>query len=128
MESIVKIAAIAVVAALCAVTVKKNVPELGLVIGLTAGTLILMSSINALKSAKELMEFLAETAGLSPVVLTPVIKTVGIGIITKLTAEICRDAKEGAIATFVETAGAVGALFVSLPLFEMVLKVIIELL
>lgn len=127
MESIVKIAAIAVIAALCAVTVKKQVPELGLAIGLIAGALILASSVTALKSAKELMETLADTAGLSPVVLTPVIKTVGIAIITKLAAEICRDAKEGGIAAFVETAGAAGALFVALPLIEMVLSMITEL-
>lgn len=127
MESIVKIAAIAVIAALCAVTVKKQVPELGLAIGLIAGALILGSSVAALKSAKELMETLADTAGLSPVVLTPVIKTVGIAIVTKLAAEICRDAKEGGIAAFVETAGAAGALFVALPLIEMVLSVITEL-
>ncbi len=124
MESIVKIAAIAVVAALCAVTVKKQVPELGLAIGLIAGTLILASSVAALKSAKDLMETLADTVGLSPAVLTPVIKTVGIAIITKLAAEICRDAKEGGIAAFVETAGAASALFVALPLIEMVLSMI----
>lgn len=124
MESIVKIAAIAVVAALCAVTVKKQVPELGLAIGLIAGTLILASSVAALKSAKDLMETLADTVGLSPAVLTPVIKTVGIAIITKLAAEICRDAKEGGIAAFVETAGAASALFVALPLVEMVLSMI----
>lgn len=124
MESIVKIAAIAVVAALCAVTVKKQVPELGLAIGLIAGTLILASSVAALKSAKDLIETLADTVGLSPAVLTPVIKTVGIAIITKLAAEICRDAKEGGIAAFVETAGAASALFVALPLIEMVLSMI----
>lgn len=128
MESIVKIAAIAVTAALCAVVVKKQVPELGLVLGLLAGALILSFSITALKSTKELMETLADTAGLSPAVLTPVIKTVGIGIVTKLAAEICRDAKEGGIAAFVETAGAAGALLVCLPLMETVLNMITELL
>lgn len=127
MESIVKIAAIAVIAALCAVSVKKHVPELGLVIGIIAGVLILESSVAALKGTKDLMETLADTAGLSPVVLTPVIKTVGIAIITKLAAEICRDAKEGGIAVFLETAGAASALFVALPLIEMVLSMIIEL-
>lgn len=128
MESIVKIAAIAVAAALCAVTVKKQAPELGLVIGLAAGTLILALSATALKSVKQLIETLGQTAGLSPAVLSPVIKTVGIAIVTKLAAEICRDAKEGGIAAFVETAGAVSALFVSLPLIEMVLKVVTGLL
>ncbi len=128
MESIVKIAAIAVTAALCAVVVKKQTPELGLVLGLLAGALILSFSVTALKSTKELMETLADTAGLSPAVLTPVIKTVGIAIVTKLTAEICRDAKEGGIAAFVETAGAAGALLVCLPLMETVLTMITELL
>lgn len=128
MESIVKIAVLAVVAALCAVMVKKQVPELGMVIGLAAGVLILTPSVTAVKRAKELMESLADAAGLSPVVLTPVIKTVGIAIVTKLAAEICRDAKEGGVAAFVETAGAAVALFVCLPLIEAVFGVIIELL
>ena len=128
MESIVKIAAIAVTAALCAVAIKKHVPELGLVLGLLAGALILSYSFTALKSVKEMMETLADTAGLSPAVLTPVIKTVGIAIVTKLAAEICRDAKEGAIAAFVETAGAAGALLVCLPLMETVITMITEML
>lgn len=128
MESVVKIAAVAIIAALCAVVVKKQVPELGLVLGLLAGALILSFSIPALKSVKELMETLADAAGLSPAVLTPVVKTVGIAIVTKLAAEVCRDAKEGGIAAFVETAGAAGALLVCLPLMEAVLSMIGELL
>lgn len=128
MESVVKIAAIAVTASLCAVVVKKQAPEVGLVLGLLAGALILSLSIPALKSAKILMETLAETAGLSPAVLTPVVKTVGIAIVTKLAAELCRDAKEGGIAAFLETAGAAGALLVCLPLLESVLTTITQLL
>lgn len=128
MESIIKIAAIAVAAALCAVVVKKQAPELGLVLGLAAGAVILSCSVTALESAKALMQELADLSGLSPALLTPVIKTVGISIVTKLTAEICRDAKEGGIAAFVETAGAAGALMVCLPLIKTVLNVIAELL
>lgn len=128
MESVVKIAAVAIIAALCAVVIKKQVPEIGLVLGLLAGALILSFSMPALKSIKELMETLADAAGLSPAVLTPVVKTVGIAILTKLTAEVCRDAKEGGIAAFVETAGAAGALFVCLPLMDAVLSMIGELL
>lgn len=128
MESIVKIAAIAVTAALCAVVVKKQSPELGLVLGLVAGALILSFSLSALSSVKELMDTLADTAGLSPAVVMPVVKTVGIAIVTKLTAEVCRDAKEGGIAAFVETAGAAGAILVCIPLMEAVLNMILELL
>ena len=124
MESIVKIAAVAVTAALSAVVVKKNVPEIGLALGLLAGALILFFSLSALEGVKSLIESLADTAGLSPAVLTPVVKTVGIAIVTKLAAEVCRDAREGGIASFVEIAGAAGALFVCLPLIEAVLAVV----
>ena len=41
MPDMVKIAAIAVAAALCAVVVKKNVAELGMVLALCAGAIIL---------------------------------------------------------------------------------------
>ena len=128
MESIVKIAAVAVTAALCAVAIKKQVPELGLVLGLLAGAMILSFSFTALQSVKDMLETLADTAGLSPAVLAPVVKTVGIAIVTKLAAEVCRDAKEGGIAAFVETAGTAAALLVCLPLMETVLSMITELL
>ncbi len=128
MESIIKIAAIAVAAALCAVVVKKHVPEIGIVVGLAAGAIILSISLSALKSAKEFIEAMGEIAGISPAVLVPVIKTTGISIITKLAAELCRDAKEGGVAAFLETAGAASALLVCLPLVETVLKMVTDLL
>lgn len=128
MPDTVKIAAIAVAAALCSVVVKKNVAELGMVLALCAGAIILSCSLGALEGVKELMDTLADTAGLSPAVLAPVVKTVGIAVLTRVSAELCRDAKEGGIAAFVETAGAAAALFVSLPLLKTVLSMVTGLL
>lgn len=128
MESIMQIAAIAVATALCAIVVKKQAPEIGMVLGLLAGTLILLLSYPAIKNIKELMTTLSDTADLAPAVLAPVIKTVGIAIVTKLAAEICRDAKEGGIASFLETAGSALALVTCVPLIEAVLSMIGELL
>ena len=128
MPDMVKIAAIAVAAALCSVVGKKNVAELGMVLALCAGAIILSCSLGALEGVKELMDTLADTAGLSPAVLAPVVKTVGIAVLTRVSAELCRDAKEGGIAAFVETAGAAAALFVSLPLLKTVLSMVTGLL
>ena len=128
MPDMVKIAAIAVAAALCAVVVKKNVAELGMVLALCAGAIILSCSLGALEGVKELMDTLADTAGLSPAVLAPVVKTVGIAVLTRVSAALCRDAKEGGIAAFVETAGAAAALLVSLPLLKTVLSMVTGLL
>lgn len=128
MPDVLKIAAVAVTAALCAVVVKKITPELGLVLALAAVTLLLSLSLGALESVKHLMESLADTAGLSPAVLAPVIKTVGIAILTKVAAALCKDAGESGIAAVVETAGAAAALAVAAPLLQSVLSMVTGLL
>lgn len=128
MTDIIKIAAIAVAAALCAVVVRKSAAELALVLALAAGAILLTCSMGALEGVRALMDTLADTAGLSPAVLAPVVKTVGIAILTRVAAELCRDAQEGGIAAFVETAGAAAALFVALPLMKTVLSMITGLL
>lgn len=128
MTLMVKLGAVAVTAALCALMVKKNAQELGVVLALLAGTMILMQVMGELEGVRSLLDDLAEAGGISDAVLSPVVKTVGIAIVTKLTAELCRDAREGGIAAFVETAGAVTALFVAVPLLKTVLSMIMGLL
>ncbi len=124
MENIVKISAIAISAVLCASVLKKQVPEIALVLSLLAGAIIMFVTLPALKSIRQLVELLSELADLSPAVLTPVIKTTGIAIITKVTVEICKDAKENGLSAFVEISGCAGALLVCLPLLEIVLQMI----
>lgn len=128
MTDMLKIAAVAIVAAICTVVVKKNVQELGIVLALTAGILILSFALGAISGVRDMLDTLAETSGLEPAVLAPVIKTVGIAIVTRTTAEVCRDAKEGGIASFVETAGAAMALYIALPLIRAVLGMVTGLL
>ena len=53
---------------------------------------------------------------------------VGIAILTRVTAEVCRDAGEGGIAAFAETAGAAMALSVAVPLLRAVLETVTGLL
>ena len=98
MEDILKIAAAAVAAAVCAVVVKQRAQEVGLVLSLAAGALVLTMALGAVESVRALMDELGEAAGLSPAVLAPVLKTVGIAILTHISAEVCRDAKESGIA------------------------------
>ena len=50
-------------------------------------------ALGAVESVRALMDELGEAAGLSPAVLAPVLKTVGIAILTHISAEVCRDAK-----------------------------------
>ena len=123
-----EIAALAVAAALCALVVKPHAQGVALALPLAAGALILGQVLGAASAVRALLDELGERAGLSPAVLDPVIKTVGIAILTRISAEVCRDAGEGAMAAFVETAGAVLALWVALPLLRAVLETVTGLL
>ena len=128
MESVVRLAAAAVAAALCAVVVKQHAREVGAVLALAAGALLLGAALGAIEEVRALADELGELIGLSPAVLAPVLKTVGIAILTRIAAELCRDAGEGGIAAAAETAGAAAAVLAALPLLLAVLSTITGLL
>ena len=128
MESVVRLAAAAVAAALCAVVVKQHAREVGAVLALAAGALLLGAALGAIEEVRALADELGELIGLSPAVLGPVLKTVGIAILTRIAAELCRDAGEGGIAAAAETAGAAAAVLAALPLLRAVLSTITGLL
>ena len=128
MSDAVKVAAAGIVAAICAVTVRKQVPELALLLALCTGVLIVLYCTGALSSVTAFMEELTEVGGLSPGIVAPVVKATGIAIVTRLGADVCRDAGEGAVAAGVEGAGSILALLVVLPLMSGVLELIKELL
>ena len=128
MSEIIKVAAAAVAAALCAVVVRRQSPEIALALGAAACALIVLSCSGALRSVMDLADKLAETGGLSARVVEPVVKTAGIAIVTRLAADFCKDAQEGGLASAVELAGTALALAATLPLMTAVLDTLLELL
>ncbi len=124
----VRIAAVGITAAVLGTVLRKNTPELALLLSLAAGLWIVWAAADALGAALALMEELAGLAGLSEVLLEPVFKVVALAILTRLTAEVCRSAGEGGVAAFVETAGAALALGAALPLVRAVVSLMSELL
>ena len=128
MEAMIKLAGVAVTAVVFSGVLRKNTPELALLLTMAAGIWMLTLVADGLGAAVELIEELASQAGVSEVLLEPVVKTVALSILTKLTAEICRSAGENGVAAFVETAGTVLALAVALPLVRAVAQLMGELL
>ena len=70
----------------------------------------------------------ASFVGLDEALLEPVVKTVALSILTRLTAEVCRASGEGGLAAFVETAGTILALGAALPLARAVTSLLAEML
>lgn len=122
-----KVAAAGVIAAFCAVVVRRQTPELASALAVCAGAMILLYCSGALSAAVDFMEKLVEAGSLSPEVIAPVVKVTGIAIVTRLSADFCRDAREGALAAAVETAGSALALLTVLPLMSAVLDLLREL-
>ena len=128
MDLMVKVAAGAITAAVLGVVLRKNTPELALLLALAAGLWMVALVADGLGAVVALMEELTSLAGLSEELLEPVVKTVALSILTCLTAEVCKSAGEGGVAAFVETAGTVLALVVALPLVRAVVLMMTEML
>lgn len=128
MEVMGKIAAAAVTAALFGTVVRRGAPELALLLTVTAGIWILTAVLDGLGAAAAMAERLAQLAQMDAAVAGPVLKTVVVALVTRITAEICRGAGEGGLAAFVETAGTILALTAALPLMAAVLTMLEELL
>ena len=120
----IKAAAIGVTGSILALLLRKSVPELSLLVSLAAGLAAAYLCIGVTAEIAQAYETIAEKSGVSSVLLTPVIKCVGIALVTELGAQICKDASQGAAAAFVELCGTLCALFVALPLVSSLVSVV----
>lgn len=128
MELMVRSAAVAVTAAVLGAVLRRHTPELALLLILAAGLWIVGLCANTLGAALELLKELSVLTGAEDELLEPVVKAVALSLLTRLTAELCRGAGEGGMAAFVEMAGTVFALGVSLPLIRAVMILMGEML
>ncbi|MBR4099193.1 MAG: stage III sporulation protein AD [Clostridium sp.] len=128
MELMIKLAAAAVSATLCAVVLRRGAAEVAFLLTLAAGCWILLAVSDSLAAVLATMEELSRVSGLDRAVVEPVTKTVALSLMTRITAEVCRCAGEGGVAAFVETAGTILALVVALPLIHSVMELMGEML
>lgn len=124
LEQVVKMAAVGIVGAFAALLVKKSNPEQAMLICLAAAVAIFFLAVPAIDALFVYLDELTDATKLSRDILSPLFKTVGIAIITKLGVDICQEAGAKAAAGGLELAGSVAALVLAMPLFSAVLKMI----
>lgn len=120
----IKAAAIGVTGSILALLLRRSVPELSLLVSLGAGLAAAFFCIGITGEIAQAYARLAEKSGISLALLTPVIKCVGIAMVTELGAQICKDASQAAAGTFIELCGALCALYVALPLLNSLVAVV----
>lgn len=120
----IKAVAVGVTGSILALLLRRSVPELSLMVSIAAGLAAAFLCIGITGELASAYGRLAEKSGVSSLLLTPVIKCVGIALVTELGAQLCKDASQGAAAAFVELCGSLCALYVALPLISSLVAVV----
>ena len=127
MEVLLRVCGVAFLALICAVLLKSINPSGALLIVVAACAVMIWIILPSAQALIAYCRQLAKTTGLELGIMTPLIKTLAICITAKITAELCRDAGERALAVKVELAGVVFGLICALPLLSETLRMIGEL-
>ena len=120
MALVVKVGAMCLVGALLAVVLKRDGPEFALLLTLSAAAVVLWWLREIWEEVGAFLRQLAAVTGLAPELFGPLLKTVGIALVSRVCAGICRDASQEALAVLVEITAAFCAVAVSLPLLAAV--------
>lgn len=118
METVLRVTALCLTGALLAALLHRSGGEMALLLSLAVCGVAAMVLMEPLEELRDFWEDAAAWGELPVELFTPLIKTVGIALLSRTGSDLCRDAGEGAIASVLETAGAVAAIAVSLPLFR----------
>lgn len=124
---IFKVAGVGVVGAVAAVVVRRHSPELGMLVSLGCGLVILSAVFRWAEQAVAAVGWFLQRGGLEEEYGRVLFKSLGICILTQVAADSCRDSGETAVAAKVELAGRLAVLLLSLPLFEHLLGVALSL-
>lgn len=124
MDMIIKCAATALLSCIICLLIKRTNPEMSVVLSAAAIVIILAAAMSFASGIRELAEAVKKISGSADVLIAPVLKCVGIGAVTKISTELCRDASQSSAAAALDLAGTLCAIGVSMPLIMSMLKMI----
>ena len=123
-QSLLQVAGLGLIAVLLGLVLKKGNGVLALLLTLAACAAMTVSIVRLAEPVVSFLSELRQLAGLEPALLQPLLRTVGIGLLTQLTASVCADAGESTVARLIELCGSVLGIYTALPLLEAVLSLL----
>lgn len=118
MEYILKLFAICVTAAVFSLTIRKTNPELSLLLGVATAILCIISVVDLFHIINEQLEKWNESTMISYAFFIPMIKCLGISVLSQFGINICKDAGQSASAMALELCGNTAAVWCLLPLIN----------
>ncbi len=122
----VRIVLLCVAAALVAVAIRQQRPEMATVVAMAAGLLALMMTLGPLVTVVDAFNQLSSRAGLQETSVQLMLRACGISLICEFASSLCQDAGEGVLAQRIEFGGRVALLAMSVPLLTTLVERIIE--
>jgi len=123
---IIQIVVIGIVAAILAITLKDQSPEIALLVSIVTGVMIFLLMITKLNSVLTVLKHFAAKANIDILYFSTILKVIGIAYITEFGAQVCRDAGENAIASKIEFSGKVLIMVLAVPVLAALLDIIIK--
>ena len=123
---IMKIVMVGIIAAVLAVLLRDERPEIAVVISIVTGLVIFIFLITKLNSVMSVLRYFAAKANIDVLYFSTILKVIAIAYITEFGAQICRDAGESAIATKVEFAGKVLIMVIAIPILAALMDIMIK--
>lgn len=124
MEPLIQAAALGIIGVVLIALLRHRSGELALLLSLGVCVLIGLLLVTLAEPVVDFFTELQDIAGLDNRIMAPMLKTIGIGMITQIASNICSDGGESAVARMIELCGAVLALCVAIPLMQAVLDLI----
>jgi len=125
---IFQVIAVGILAAVISITIKKQSPEIAILITITASVLIFLMVLPMLTQAVHMVNHIGEMADGHAAYVGLTLRVIGIAYMAELGASVCKDAGETAIATKIDMAGRVIILVMAMPIIIDILRVITGLL
>jgi len=125
---IFQIVAVGILGAMLAITIKKQSPEIAVLITITASVLIFLMVLPMLTEAVQMVNHIGSLADGQAAYVGLAIRVIGVAYMAELGASVCNDAGETAIATKVDMAGRIIIMVMAMPIIMDILRVLTGLL
>lgn len=117
-QELFQLSVLGVLVSVLALLIRKHNSELAMLLGLSTCVMGVLFLLRVFEPIMEFIQELQEIARLNDGLLSPLLKSIGICILTQLCGTLCVDAGQGALGKIIDFSGAALCLYLSLPLFQ----------
>lgn len=122
MQTVLQISGLAVTVAVIALVAKNAAPQISAVISIAAGIFILLYITDGTSRVIGSIMQIVEKYGLNQTAISVLVKLLGISVVSNISAEMCRDMNENALAAKIEVAASVISVAAVMPVLSKILE------